>query len=31
LLELYVKVTSEVEKDNSLEEKIRQEFKLLSE
>lgn len=30
MLELYVKVTKETEKDNSLEENIRQEFKLLS-
>jgi hypothetical protein len=31
LLELYVKVTAEVENNNSIEEKLRQEFKLLSE
>lgn len=31
LLELYVKVTSEIEKDESLEQRTRDEFKLLSE
>lgn len=31
LLKLYVKVTAEAENDNSIEEKLRQEFKLLSE
>jgi arginyl-tRNA synthetase len=31
LLELYIKITSEIENDNTLEEKIKNEFKLLSE
>jgi arginyl-tRNA synthetase len=31
LLELYVKITEETEKDESLEQKTRDEFKLLSE
>jgi len=31
LLELYIKVTEEIEKDESLEQKTRDEFKLLSE
>jgi hypothetical protein len=31
LLELYVKMTKEVEKDESLEQRFRDEFKLLSE